>query len=243
MGDYNYKLDVFEGPLDLLLHLIEKHKIEITDIPIVEITSQYLEYLDNWNHFDIHYSSEFLVMASTLLQIKSRMLLPKAEPEPEPDEAEDPRDELVAKLVEFKKIKDFTALLMERTAVSANIFSRPEETSVLGLDNVYNLELSQLYEIFYQTLKRAKELPEEEPIREVKVEKDSYSLEDMILSLSSRIRRGESLHFRELLVAIETKSGMVTIFMAVLELLKQQIMEMRYEEDDIVFTAALEGTV
>ena len=154
-----------------------------------------------------------------------------------------PSDELVAKLVEFKKIKDFTALLMERTAISANIFSRPEETSVLGLDNVYNLELSQLYEIFYQTLKRAKELPEEEPIREVKVEKDSYSLEDMILSLSSRIRRGESLHFRELLVAIETKSGMVTIFMAVLELLKQQIMEMSYEEDDIVFTAALEGTV
>ena len=241
MGDYNYKLDVFEGPLDLLLHLIEKHKIEITDIPIVEITSQYLEYLDNWNHFDIHYSSEFLVMASTLLQIKSRMLLPKAEPEPE--DAEDPRDELVAKLVEFQKIKDFTALLMERTAVSANVFSRPEETSVLGLDNVYNLELSQLYQIFYQTLKRAKELPEEEPIREVKVEKDTYSLEDMILSLSSRIRRGESLHFRELLVAIETKSGMVTIFMAVLELLKQQVMEMRYEDDDIIFTAALDGAV
>lgn len=241
MGDYNYKLDVFEGPLDLLLHLIEKHKIEITDIPIVEITSQYLEYLDNWNHFDIHYSSEFLVMASTLLQIKSRMLLPKAEPEPE--DTEDPRDELVAKLVEFKKIKDFTALLMERTAVSANVFSRPEETSVLGIDNVYNLELSQLYQIFYQTLKRAKELPEEEPIREVKVEKDTYSLEDMILSLSSRIRRGESLHFRELLVAIETKSGMVTIFMAVLELLKQQVMEMRYEDDDIIFTAALDGAV
>ena len=241
MGDYNYKLDVFEGPLDLLLHLIEKHKIEITDIPIVEITSQYLEYLDNWNHFDIYYSSEFLVMASTLLQIKSRMLLPKAEPEPE--DAEDPRDELVAKLVEFKKIKDFTAILMERTAVSANIFSRPEETSVLGLDNVYSLELSRLYEIFYQTIKRSKELPEEEPIREVKVEKDSHSLEDMILSLSSRVRRGESLYFRELLIAIETKSGMVTIFMAVLELLKQQVMEMRYEEDDIIFTAALEGTV
>ena len=241
MGDYNYKLDVFEGPLDLLLHLIEKHKIEITDIPIVEITSQYLEYLDNWNHFDIYYSSEFLVMASTLLQIKSRMLLPKAEPEQE--DAEDPRDELVAKLVEFKKIKDFTALLMERTAVSANVFSRPEETSVLGIDNVYNLELSQLYQIFYQTLKRAKELPEEEPIREVKVEKDTYSLEDMILSLSNRIRRGESLHFRELLVAIETKSGMVTIFMAVLELLKQQVMEMRYEDDDIIFTAALDRAV
>ena len=86
-------------------------------------------------------------------------------------------------------------------------------------------------------------MPEEEPIREVKVEKDTYSLEDMILSLSSRIRRGESLHFRELLVAIETKSGMVTIFMAVLELLKQQVMDMRYEDDDIIFTAALDGAV
>jgi len=221
--------------------MLYNYIVKVYFLRIGEITSQYLEYLDNWNHFDIHYSSEFLVMASTLLQIKSRMLLPKAEPEPE--DAEDPRDELVAKLVEFKKIKDFTALLMERTAVSANVFSRPEETSVLGLDNVYNLELSQLYQIFYQTLKRAKEIPEEEPIREVKVEKDTYSLEDMILSLSSRIRRGESLHFRELLVAIETKSGMVTIFMAVLELLKQQVMEMRYEDDDIIFTAALDGAV
>ena len=169
------------------------------------------------------------------------MLLPKAEPEP--DEAEDPRDELVAKLVEFKKIKDITSLLMERTAVSANIFSRPEETSVLGLDSVYNLELSQLYQIFYQTIKRAKELPEEETIREVKVEKDTYSLEDMIISLSSRIHRGECLYFRELLVAIDTKSGMVTIFMAVLELLKQQVIEMRYEDDDIIFTATLERAV
>ena len=228
MGDYNYKLDVFEGPLDLLLHLIEKHKIEITDIPIVEITSQYLEYLDNWNHFDIHYSSEFLVMASTLLQIKSRMLLPKVEPEP--DESEDPRDELVAKLVEFKKIKDFTHLLMEKASVESNVFSRPEETSVLGLDSYYNLELSKLYDIFYSVLHKT-----------VTVEKDAYSLEDMIVSLASRARRGERLAFRELLVAIESKSGMVTIFMAVLELLKQQELVMFYENDDIIFTAPIIG--
>ena len=212
MGDYNYKLDVFEGPLDLLLHLIEKHKIEITDIPIVEITSQYLEYLDNWNHFDIHYSSEFLVMASTLLQIKSRMLLPKVEPEPE--ENEDPRDELVAKLVEFKKIKDFTHLLMEKASIESNVFSRPEETSILGLDSYYN-----------------------ERVPQVTVEKDTYSLEDMIVSLSSRARRGERLAFRDLLIAIETRSGMVTIFMAVLELLKQQQLIMHYESEDIIFTA------
>ena len=198
MGDYNYKLDVFEGPLDLLLHLIEKHKIEITDIPIVEITSQYLEYLDNWNHFDIHYSSEFLVMASTLLQIKSRMLLPKVEPEP--DESEDPRDELVAKL-----------------------------------------ELSKLYDIFYSVLHKTVESEDEQQVRQVTVEKDAYRLEDMIVSLASRARRGERLAFRELLVAIESKSGMVTIFMAVLELLKQQELVMFYENDDIIFTAPIIG--
>ena len=232
MGDYNYKLDVFEGPLDLLLHLIEKHKIEITDIPIVEITSQYLEYLDNWNHFDIHYSSEFLVMASTLLQIKSRMLLPKVEPEL--DESEDPRDELVAKLVEFKKIKDFTQILMEKASIESNVFSRPEETSVLGLDSFYNLELSKLYDIFYSVLHKRNETESEETVRQVTVEKDAYSL-------ASRARRGERLAFRELLVAIETKSGMVTIFMAVLELLKQQELAMFYENDDIIFTAPVMG--
>ena len=235
MGDYNYKLDVFEGPLDLLLHLIEKHKIEITDIPIVEITSQYLEYLDNWNHFDIHYSSEFLVMASTLLQIKSRMLLPKVEPEPE--ENEDPRDELVAKLVEFKKIKDFTHLLMEKASIESNVFSRPEETSILGLDSYYNLELTKLYDIFYTVLNRTVEKESNERVPQVTVEKDAYSLEDMIVSLSSRARRGERLAFRDLLIAIETRSGMVTIFMAVLELLKQQQLIMHYESEDIIFTA------
>ena len=235
MGDYNYKLDVFEGPLDLLLHLIEKHKIEITDIPIVEITSQYLEYLDNWNHFDIHYSSEFLVMASTLLQIKSRMLLPKVEPEPE--ENEDPRDELVAKLVEFKKIKDFTHLLMEKASIESNVFSRPEETSILGLDSYYNLELTKLYDIFYTVLNRTVEKESTERVPQVTVEKDTYSLEDMIVFLSSRARRGERLAFRDLLIAIETRSGMITIFMAVLELLKQQQLIMHYESEDIIFTA------
>lgn len=237
MGDYSYKLDVFEGPLDLLLHLIEKHKIEITDIPIVDITSQYLEYLDNWSHFDIHYSSEFLLMASTLLQIKSRMLLPKVEPEEE--EHVDPRDELVAKLVEFKKIKEFTALLVSKTSIEADVFSRPEETSLLGIDSYYNLELSKLYNIFFSVLQRSASTVESESIAEVKVEKDTYSLEDMIISLSSRARRGERLQFRQLLVAIGDRSGMVTIVMAVLELLKQQELYMYYEDDDIILTAPI----
>ena len=174
-------------------------------------------------------------MASTLLQIKSRMLLPKVEPEPE--ENEDPRDELVAKLVEFKKIKDFTHLLMEKASIESNVFSRPEETSILGLDSYYNLELTKLYDIFYTVLNRTVEKESNERVPQVTVEKDAYSLEDMIISLSSRARRGERLAFRDLLIAIETRSGMVTIFMAVLELLKQQQLIMHYELEDIIFTA------
>jgi scpA/B protein len=174
-------------------------------------------------------------MASTLLQIKSRMLLPKVEPEPE--ENEDPRDELVAKLVEFKKIKDFTHLLMEKASIESNVFSRPEETSILGLDSYYNLELTKLYDIFYTVLNRTVEKESNERVPQVTVEKDTYSLEDMIVSLSSRARRGERLAFRDLLIAIETRSGMVTIFMAVLELLKQQELIMHYESEDIIFTA------
>ena len=121
---YEYKLAVFEGPLDLLLHLIEKHKIDIYDIPIVEITSQYMAQLEEWQTFDIHYSSEFLIMAATLLQIKSRMLLPRNAPL-NPEEEEDPRDELVANLLEYKQIKELTEALTERSEASSQSFSRP----------------------------------------------------------------------------------------------------------------------
>ena len=240
MEDYSYKLSVFEGPLDLLLHLIENHKIEIYDIPIVEITSQYMEYLDNWNHFDIHYSSEFLVMASTLLQIKSRMLLPKASPVTEDEE--DPRDELVAKLVEFKKIKEFTELIYEKTSLDTTLFSRPEETSVLGLDRYYELDISHLYQVFANTFKRVLE-EQETPITQVKVEKDPYSLEDMMIHLLSRARRGESMFFSQLLMEIGDKSGMVTVFMAVLELLKQQTLFITDIDDDIILSAQVDESL
>ena len=232
MSGYSYTLDVFEGPLDLLLHLIEKHKIDIYDIPIVAITSQYMEYLDNWNHFDIHYSSEFLVMASTLLQIKSRMLLPKLEPVAEDEE--DPRDELVTRLVEFKAIKEFTQVIMERTHVEASIYTRPEELSQWGQESYYQFDVGKLYEIFKDTFKRAQEEEPEPP--KVQVEKDAYSLEDMLDSLLLRMRSGERMSFRHLLTSGHNKTEMVTSFMAVLELLKRQemIILAADREDDII---------
>ena len=232
MGDYSYKLSVFEGPLDLLLHLIEKHKIDIYDIPIVSITSQYMDYLDNWNHFDIHYSSEFLVMAATLMQIKSRMLLPKVEPAPEGEE--DPRDELVNRLVEFKAIKEITAFISDRTSLDASIYARPEEVSQLGKESFYSFDVSKLYEIFKDTFKRAQEEEVEPP--QVQVEKDAYSLEDMLDTMLLRARSGDRMSFRRLLVSSRDKKEMVTVFMAVLELMKRQelVIISGDREDDII---------
>lgn len=234
MEDYSYKLSVFEGPLDLLLHLIEKHKIDIYDIPIVSITSQYMEYLNRWNQFDIHYSSEFLVMAATLMQIKSRMLLPKIE-SPQEEGQEDPRDELVNRLVEFKAIKEITALLEERAQVDAQLYTRPEELSQLGQESFYSFDVSKLYDIFKETFHRAKEEESQEPPK-VQVEKDAYSLEDMLDRMLLRARSGERMSFRGLLRASENKKEMVTLFMAVLELMKRQEMVVLPGEsaDDIV---------
>lgn len=235
MSDYSYKLDVFEGPLDLLLHLIEKHKIEIYDIPIVEITSQYLSYLDNWNHFDIHYSSEFLVMASTLLQIKSRMLLPKVTVENE--EEEDPRDELVSRLVEFKQIKELTSLISEKSEQYNTLFSRPEELSLLGIEKVYTFELSQLYKIFKSAYEGSQK--KELPPPKVKVEKESYNLDLMMSRLRDRVLNGEKLYFSTLLENSKNKSEMVTIFLAILELLRQQDITLvdDLENNDIILQA------
>ena len=235
MEDYRYILSVFEGPLDLLLHLIEKHKIEIYDIPIVEITSQYMEYLDNWNHFDIHYSSEFLVMASTLLQIKSRMLLPKAAPIVEDEE--DLRDELVARLVEFKKIKSLTALIGEKADYQELSFPREEALSILGLDRYYEFDINRLYKVFVDALHSVSDDEEVEPVHEVTVEKDQYSLEDMMISLSSRLGRGETLSLRQLIRNIGNKSGVVTMFMALLELMKQQNIHIEDKDDDFFFSS------
>jgi len=219
MDAYSYKLDVFEGPLDLLLHLIEKHKIDIYDIPIVDITSQYMAYLNNWQHFDIDYSSEFLVMAATLLQIKSRMLLPRESAKF--DEAvEDPRDELVARLLEFKEIKALTMSIQERVEALGHEFNRPEELSVIGKENVYHFEISQLYRLFQDSYNHVKEEKKPNPL--VKVEKEVFSLAGKLTELRLRLKTGEKVSFHQLLEAAKSKEEKVVSFLAVLELLKFQ---------------------
>jgi segregation and condensation protein A len=122
----NIKLDVFEGPLDLLLHLIKKAEVDIYNIPIAEITEQYLEYLKAMEELDLEIASEFIVMAATLLEIKSKMLLPKPKINEEEAADQDPRIELVEKLVEYKKFKEFANFLREITQDYELYFKEPE---------------------------------------------------------------------------------------------------------------------
>lgn len=156
---YTVRLDSFEGPLDLLLHLIKKNEVEICDIPIASITRQYLEYLELMKEMNLEVAGEFLVMASTLLQIKSRMLLPA----PEEDEAgeveeEDPRAELIRRLMEYQRYKDAAAVLGARELLGRDIFSRsmplPEELEQKESEEPLEIELFDLVEAFRQVLSK-----------------------------------------------------------------------------------------
>ena len=160
--EISYKLDNFEGPLDLLLHLIENNKVSIYDIPIVLITEQYLEYVNQMDHEDLDVVSDFLVMAATLLDIKSRMLLPKVEKEEEEDE-EDPRAELVRRLLEYKMYKYMAQELEEREQEAELLFFKeptiPREVAKyeepLDLDKLLDgLTLAKLQKVFDAVMKR-----------------------------------------------------------------------------------------
>lgn len=225
--DISYKLEHFEGPLDLLLHLIEKNKVNIYDIPIVEITRQYLDYVNQMDQEDLNLVSSFLVMAATLLDIKSRMLLPRDE-EGEEEEA-DPRAELVARLLEYKKFK-YISQELERLEDSAGIHfykgpTLPPEVAKyeppVDLDKLLDgLTLSKLQAIFQQVMKR-----KEDKIDRVRssfgtIRKEPVSLEERIGSVMSYARTHRRFSFRQILESGADRLDVVVTFLAILELMK-----------------------
>ncbi len=225
--DISYKLEHFEGPLDLLLHLIEKNKVNIYDIPIVEITRQYLDYVNQMDQEDLNLVSSFLVMAATLLDIKSRMLLPRDE-EGEEEEA-DPRAELVARLLEYKKFK-YISQELERLEDSAGIHfykgpTLPPEVAKyeppVDLDKLLDgLTLSKLQAIFQQVMKR-----KEDKIDRVRssfgtIRKEPVSLEERIGSVMSYARAHRRFSFRQILESGADRLDVVVTFLAILELMK-----------------------
>ncbi len=223
----SYKLEKFEGPLDLLLHLIEKNKVDIYDIPIVEITQQYLDYVKQMEKEDLNIVSEFLVMAATLLTIKSKMLLPMEVDEE--GEVEDPRAELVARLLEYKKYKRMAEQLLDMEEEAGDRLYKPGTIpkEVLNYappvdltELLDGLTLAKLQSIFESVMKRKED--KMDPIRSNfgVIKKEPISLEEKIRSVMDYARKNRNFRFRQILEEANTKLEVVVTFLAILELMK-----------------------
>ncbi|MCR5117432.1 MAG: segregation/condensation protein A [Lachnospiraceae bacterium] len=239
------KLEVFEGPLDLLLHLIEKNKVDIYDIPIVEITNQYLDYIKALKSQDMNVMSEFLVMAATLVDIKCRMLLPKEVNEE--GEEEDPRAELVEKLLQYKMYKYMAFELRDMQTDAGVTITRgenlPEEVLKYREPIDYeqlvgDLNLVKLHEIFQIMLKRNED--KIDPIRSNfgNVEKEEIDMEEKASYIEDFIMKHKKFSFRELLERQHSKEEIIVSFLVILELIKVGRIKVKQDKinDDITIT-------
>lgn len=225
--DLNFKLQQFEGPLDLLLHLIDKNKMDIFDIPIVEITAQYMEYIRAMKEANLDVMSEFLVMAATLLKIKSKMLLPIEETED--DEEEDPRAELVKQLLEYKMYKCISYELRDRQVDANNVYFKvptiPDEVSKyeqpVDLEELMSdITLTKLNAIFNSVIKRQENRVD--PVRSKfgKIEKEEVSLDDKMNYMLEFARNNRNFSFRQLLEGQRSKMDTIVTFLVILEMMK-----------------------
>lgn len=241
------KVNAFEGPLDLLLHLIEKNKVDIYDIPISEITSQYLDYIRSMEEEDLDVMSDFLVMAATLLKIKAKMLLSVKEEE---EEEGDPREELVRRLIEYKIYKYASLQLKEREMMAEKSFFRSPDIppQVLAyreeIDPVQMLSevtLQRISEVFQFVMRKRQD--KLDPIRGEfgEIKQEEIKLEDKITEVYNYIIQYKEVNFYDLLNEQETKEAVIVTFLAVLELMKTGKIYVQQEniEDDI-FIRALE---
>lgn len=229
---FNYEINDFVGPLDLLLHLIEKNKIDIYDIPIATLTDEYMAYIENNNKKDMETLSEFILMSATLISIKSKMLMPKKNNEDDL-EAEDPRTDLVNSLIEYKKIKDVVEIL--KTDYDGKIFTKLEKeelNSILDVSNTQQIEideilkdltLQKLYFVFKDVIDRNEKI-------EVKVKKsfsyvkqEEFKVSDKIQFISDYVKTKKNVDFIDLFKNDASRNEKVTTFLALLELIKLKI--------------------
>lgn len=216
---YKVKLHIFDGPLDLLLFLIKKEKIEITDIPISSITEQYLEYLELMKMLDLDVAGEFLVMAATLMHIKSKMLLPPEEKEAEEAEEEDPREELVRKLLEYKKYKDAAQRLQQMKESAKEVFLRKGEGprgKIFSEDGTEYFEAS-LFDLITSFRKALTDVPKEAFHQVVKNE---FTVSDKIHTIYHMLAKEPKIYFSKLFSEAKSKNEVIVIFLAILELMK-----------------------
>jgi segregation and condensation protein A len=212
------RLPLFEGPLDLLLFLIKREKIDIHDIPIAPITRQYMEYLDLMRELSLDVAGEFMVMAATLIHIKSKMLVPVEPTEAEGEEEHvDPREELVQRLLEFQRYKEAAGVLHQQAQIRAAQWTRPDTVLPRFDDAGEEMLEAGLYDLiaaFKELLDRRRTLLAHE------VEAEGPPVEQRMEELLAMIREGESLEFLALFASLETKAEMITTFLALLELIR-----------------------
>ncbi len=247
--DLTVKLQVFEGPLDLLLYLLDKNKVNIYDIPIVEITSQYMEYVEEMKRRDLDILSEFLVMAATLVDIKCKMLLPSQKTEEE-EETEDPRNELVQQILEYKMYKcmayelkdlqmDAERVMYKKPTIPAEVLAYQEPVNIEEL--VSDLTLEKLNAIFKNVMK--KQVDKIDPLRSKfgKIEKEEVSVEEKMGHLEQYALKNKNFSFRGLLEKGTTKEEIVVTFLAILELMKVGKIRISQENlfDDIQIESAI----
>ena len=211
------QLPVFEGPLDLLLYLIRRDRIDVHDIPIAPITRQYMEYLDLMRELNLDVAGEFMVMAATLIHIKSKMLVPIAPTEAEGEDAEDPRDALVQRLLEFERYKAAAGVLYQKGQIRAATWTRPD-TVLPAFDDtgeeMLEAGLFDLISAFKELLDRRKTLLAHE------VSGDGKSVEARMDEVLALLREGQSIDFLELFEGQGTKADMIVTFLALLELIR-----------------------
>src|SRR5919106_5386853 len=222
LEDIKIRVESFEGPLDLLVHLIKKHQVNVYDIPIAIITEQYLEYLDLMQELNLDVASEFLVMAATLIHIKSRMLLPRPDPSQEDLEAEeDPRDALVRRLLEHQKFKAAAELLHDRETLRSAQWTRPDSRieAIAGDDYEPELEvdLFSLLTAFKQVRERARERPP------VVLPPEQISIETRIDQLLERLSETEACGFTDLFASDASRPDMIVTFLAMLEMIRLKL--------------------
>ena len=229
---YDFKLENFEGPLDLLLHLIKDDKVEITEIKLAEVTSQYLEYMVGLNRLDMEKASDFIEIAATLIEMKSKILLPTIKEEE--DMEEDSGALLIKRLNEYRLIKDASEQI--KLLENVNRFYKPADETVNDYRYVLGeLSIEGLLNAFAKMMTRVKK--EEQLVSPKKIEKDRFTVAEKIISIRNSLKINKKMHFSEFFESDYTRSELINLFLAVLELLKMQeikaIQNGTYDEIDI----------
>ncbi|MFT5207304.1 MAG: segregation and condensation protein A [Candidatus Omnitrophota bacterium] len=237
---YGVKLEIFEGPLDLLLYLIQKHELDVHDIPITLITEQYLEHMDMLSVLNLEVAGEFLVMATMLMRIKSKTLLPIDQVEEDAAIEEDPREELVQKLLEYMKFKDVAGQMrvLEETR-SDSIRRHPEPIEFDDSDSPFiNISIFDLITAFSRVLK---EMPKDVFHRVIK---DEFTVAEKVEEILGRLKSGESVQFTTLFTQVKNKLEAITVFLALLELIRLKevsfIQSKNFDDIDIASSESID---